>query len=526
MSEVARFFFVEKVARFARRLGVEAFGLCALLVLTLGQVHAVESRKIEKMIEATLPEVERQAAALEKQKILDEGKQLYDRFCFHCHGRNGQGNGLASHYLFPAPRDLSRGIFKFHSTQSSSLPLDQDLARTIRLGVPGTIMPAWGKVLGEEDILSLVAFIKTFSERFEREIPDYPIDVGQEPPYDPISFSLGKKLYRQLRCHRCHGDEGERTGALEKNWNDIWGNTSFVFDLRRPELYKSGASSDDMYRMMMAGIGGTPMNSYDYLSADERWHLIHYLQSRFYPQTSLSPQADDVLVSVPIPGPIGHTLKDSLWEHAPILQVQLDSVQARERPIRSLTVQSVHDGHRIAFRLQWKDPVPDGASRVSSHYLDGAAIQFALQSAEVYEGPFFGMGERKKPVNLWHWKADSTQKIYDPPVNEDYDLTVQTVFAHSLLNPFTESPVEELNAWGFGALSVQSMENQQVSGRGFWKDGMWTVLLFREFKTPSKQDVQFSRQDPVLLAFAVWDGTSHDKNSNKMVSFWKTLTLK
>ena len=86
--------------------------------------------------------------------------------------------------------------------------------------------------------------------------------------------------------------------------------------------------------------------------------------------------------------------------------------------------------------------------------------------------------------------------------------------------------MEELNAWGFGSLALQSMENQQVSGNGFWKDGMWTVVLVREFKTPSKQDVQFSGPDPVLLAFAVWDGASRDKNANKMVSFWKTLTLK
>ena len=147
-----------------RTWGVGAVGLCVLLILTSGQVHAVESRKVEKMIDATRPDVERQAAAREKQKILDEGKRLYNRFCFHCHGRNGRGDGLASRYLFPAPRDLSRGIFKSHSAQSNSRPLDEDLSRTIRRGVPGTVMPAWGKVLGEEDIQSLVSYIKTDSK--------------------------------------------------------------------------------------------------------------------------------------------------------------------------------------------------------------------------------------------------------------------------------------------------------------------------------------------------------------------------
>jgi len=519
-------FCVKNVTGFALRFRVGAVGLCVFLILNSGQVHAVESRKVEKMIEATMPEEERQAAARKRQKVIDEGMRLYHRFCLHCHGRNGRGDGLASRYLFPAPRDLSRGIFKSHSARSNSRPLDEDLSRTIRRGVPGTVMPAWGKVLGEEDIQSLVSYIKTFSERSERLIPDYQIKVDLEPPFDPISISLGKKLYRQLRCSRCHGDEGEHTGPLEKHLKDSWGNTSFVFDLRRPELYKIGASNDDMFRMLMAGVDGTRMNPYNYLSTDELWHLIHYLQSKFSKQAPLSSEADDILVSVPIGGPAGLSLEESVWDQAPALSVQLDSVQVRRRPIQSMTVQSVHNGQRIAFRLRWHDPVPDGASGDSHTYLDGAAIQFALQSTKVHNGPFFGMGERKKPVNLWHWKADATQKIDGAPGKRDPNSPVQNTFAHSSLNPFSESPVEELNAWGFGSLTVQSMENQQVSGKGYWKDGMWTVVLVREFKTQSNQDVQFNGSDPVLLAFAVWDGTSRDKNANKMVSFWKTLTFK
>ena len=519
-------FFIKKKADFVRFFIFATIGFFVPFIFNWDPLEAVESRKVEKMIEATMTEEERQASVKNKQKALDDGKRLYNRFCFHCHGRRGRGDGSASHYLFPAPRDLSRGIFKFHSTQSNGLPLDEDLSRTIRRGVPGTVMPAWEKVLQEKEIQSLVAYIKTFSKRFEQEIPDYQIEVDLEPPFDPLSVSLGKDLYRQLRCSRCHGKEGERTGPLEKNLDDIWGNTSFVFDLRRNELYKTGASGDDMYRMLMAGINGTQMNSYDYLNADERWHLIHYLQSQFLGQVGPSNPAQEILVSVPVAMPVGLNLDDGVWENVPVLQVSLDSVRARKRPIHSMTVQSVHHGQSIAFRLQWKDPVPDGAAKNSNFYLDGAAIQFALQSAKAYDGPFFGMGEGKKPVNLWHWRADSNQEIAGHPVKTVEDSSVKKALFHSSLNPFNESPVEELNAEGFGTLTVQSMENQQVSGNGTWKDGMWTVVLIRDFKTFSKRDVQFAESKPVLLAFAVWDGSSKDKNANKMVSFWKTLNIK
>jgi DMSO reductase family type II enzyme heme b subunit len=350
--------------------------------------------------------------------------------------------------------------------------------------------------------------------------------VDLEPPFDQVSVSLGKGLYSQLRCSRCHGKKGERAGPLEKNLKDIWGNASFVFDLRRPELYKTGASSDDMYRMLMTGIGGTQMNSYDYLSSEERWHLVHFLQSKFPSQAPSSPQTDDVLLSVPVSGPVGLAIEDSVWEQAPVLNVLLNSIKARERPIHSMTAQSVHDGQRIVFRLQWQDPVPDGAADVSSFYLDGAAIQFALPTAQVNARPFFGMGEQDKPVNLWHWKADANQKVYGSVMKKDRAPSAQKMFAHTSLNPFNESPVEELNAWGFGSLKVQPMENQQVSGKGSWKDGMWTVILIREFTTWSDQDIQFSGLRTVSLAFAVWDGSSRDRNANKMVSFWKTLALK
>ena len=93
------------------------------------------------------------------------------------------------------------------------------------------------------------------------------------------------------------------------------------------------------------------------------------------------------------------------------------------------------------------------------------------------------------------------------------------------MNPFNESSVEEINSKGIGTLTVQPLVEQQLEGEGYWENGRWNVVFLRRLKAESKWDVDFKNKDRILLAFAVWDGNKKDMNSNKMVSFWKTLSL-
>ena len=122
---------------------------CLLFFTGIAAVNlawAVDSRKVEKMIEDSLPENEQALSAEKRKQLLKSGETIYRKFCVHCHGPQGRGDGAATPYLSPQPRDLRSGIFKFHSTQNNALPVDEDLARTIRQGVPGTAMPPWGRV--------------------------------------------------------------------------------------------------------------------------------------------------------------------------------------------------------------------------------------------------------------------------------------------------------------------------------------------------------------------------------------------
>ncbi|MEK9628207.1 MAG: ethylbenzene dehydrogenase-related protein [Nitrospinota bacterium] len=481
-----------------------------LFFVFLVPVFADESKTIERLIELTEP---RGHAAQEKEARLNAGEKAYLQFCVHCHGGQGQGDGKASGYLRPLPRDLSLGIFKFRSTPSNAIPRDEDLYQTIKKGVPGTAMPAWGEVLTEETLASLVEYIKNFSSRFEIETPDFKMPVGLEPPYENRSIEKGRILYKELRCGRCHGESGERSGRLENKLTDAWGNPSVVYDLKQPWLYKAGSSSEEICHTLVTGMDGTPMSAYDYVPAGDLWHLVHFLKSQQSGEKIPSAQMSQKLISHPTSKKFNLSPEDSVWNEVESVPVKLRSLQsAIERP-SIVHAQSLHNSKQIAFRLKWKDESPETAQSGGGFYMDAAALQFS--SMANFDSIYYGMGENQKSVNIWHWKADSFQEGHGQ-INSGKKVSV---------NPFSEKSVEEMNASGFGTLTVQSLEDQQLVGEGAWKDGWWTVVFLRNLKTESPFDIQFLKPRNILIAFALWNGKQKEKNANKKVSFWQQLVI-
>ena len=104
---------------------------------------------------------------------LEIGREIYQESCWFCHGEDGDGDGPISPYLFPRPRDFTMGSYKLRTTQSGELPLDEDLFRTITLGIDGTAMPGWEPHLTEEERWQVINYIKGFaSDLFEDEFFD------------------------------------------------------------------------------------------------------------------------------------------------------------------------------------------------------------------------------------------------------------------------------------------------------------------------------------------------------------------
>jgi DMSO reductase family type II enzyme heme b subunit len=84
--------------------------------------------------------------------------------------------------------------------------------------------------------------------------------------------------------------------------------------------------------------------------------------------------------------------------------------------------------------------------------------------------------------------------------------------------------VLESNAAGFGTLTLQSPDNQHVTGLGVWSGNRWRVVMVRKFDTNDDGDVAFNRTS-IPFAAAVWDGSAADRNGTKLVTGWHTLTI-
>ncbi len=214
------------------------------------------------------------------------GRMLYGRACKTCHGVTGNGYGPAAKYLDPLPRNLARGVFKFRTTQSGALPTDEDLERTIRVGVPGTDMPAFGEVFSKADRMALVAYIKTFSNKFGDPVfalePEDLVKIPEKraKPTSDKTIALGRKVYEKMDCAKCHGPTGRGDGpAAKAGLKDDWGRPIKAYNFTRG-IYKSGRREADLYRTFTTGLNGTPMPSFgDLLSDEERWALADYIRS-------------------------------------------------------------------------------------------------------------------------------------------------------------------------------------------------------------------------------------------------------
>src|ERR1051326_2737819 len=143
------------------------------------------------------------------------GKALYTRYCVFCHGAYGDGQGESAPYLDPKPRDFTKAVFKCRSTPSGSLPLDSDLYDTISRGVHSSGMPSW-KPLTKQQRADLVAYIKSFSSRFEEEKSGVAVQIPAEPPNSAESAQHGEELFQNMNCVQCHGKDGRGDGPSAK----------------------------------------------------------------------------------------------------------------------------------------------------------------------------------------------------------------------------------------------------------------------------------------------------------------------
>ena len=210
----------------------------------------------------------------------ESGKKLYAKYCSQCHGDKGDGEGYAAPHLHPRPRNFTTGKFKIRTTPNGALPTHQDLVNIIRHGMPYTSMPAWPG-LSDQQVADLAYFITTFSPDFSnKENVPKPVEFPSAPSTSNESIELGKKLYVDTGCVRCHGTLGRGDGPSAPTLKDDWGYSIRAADLAQSWTFRGGSSREDIFRTMSTGLNGTPMPSFsDSLTPEQRWAITDFIVS-------------------------------------------------------------------------------------------------------------------------------------------------------------------------------------------------------------------------------------------------------
>jgi mono/diheme cytochrome c family protein len=207
------------------------------------------------------------------------GKQLYYRYCWGCHGFRGDGSGENGPYLNILPRNFVAGTFKCRSTPTGTLPTDQDLFNSLVRGFNNSNMPSW-ITLTDQNRADLVAFIKTLSPRWKSEKPGELINVPAEPALTLESIKHGSELFQKLECWKCHGQEGRGDGPSASTLTDSNDQPIRPYNFAAGSRFKCGTANQDLYKIFMTGLDGTPMPSFaDVIKPADAWDLVHYLRT-------------------------------------------------------------------------------------------------------------------------------------------------------------------------------------------------------------------------------------------------------
>jgi mono/diheme cytochrome c family protein len=209
----------------------------------------------------------------------DAGKMEYQRYCVGCHGPAGDGNGENAQWIDPKPRDFTSAVFKCRSTPSGTLPTDEDLYNSVGRGFVTTNMPRWAP-LTEQVRANLVAYIKTFSPRWKSQRAGTPLPIPPEPAPSIASIRHGRELFQNMECWKCHGPEGHGDGPSASTLTDSKDNPIRPYNFSTGSRFKCGTTNQDLYRIFMTGLDGTPMPSFaDNLKPSDAWDLVHFLRT-------------------------------------------------------------------------------------------------------------------------------------------------------------------------------------------------------------------------------------------------------
>ena len=225
--------------------------------------------------------------------------------------------------------------------------------------MPYTSMPAWPN-LSDQEVSDLAYFITTFSPDFSNpEKASKPVPLPSAPRATNESIELGKKLYEETGCVKCHGTLGRGDGPSAPTLKDDWGHPIRPADLAQSWTFRGGSSREDIFRTMSTGLNGTPMPGFldDALAPEQRWAITDFIVSL---SGTNGPGYSNLVIAKHVPEKIDLAKGAASFASAPVARFPIvgqimEPGRAFHPPATSVTVQAIYDADSIALLVRWHD---------------------------------------------------------------------------------------------------------------------------------------------------------------------------
>jgi len=191
----------------------------------------------------------------------------YKALCLRCHGDKGDGLGPIAQHLDPSPRDFTKDAFM------NSKP-EARLLASVRQGVAGTSMPAWGKFLTEDQAKGLLTYIHATFTKEARQ----PLKARTLPAHNPVAMSIESAARGEAtfvnRCAGCHGRKGDGKGP---NSLDILPKPRNL----RNKWFVDSVDDQRLFESILYGVQGTAMPPWmdNGLTTEEVGDLVNFIRN-------------------------------------------------------------------------------------------------------------------------------------------------------------------------------------------------------------------------------------------------------
>jgi mono/diheme cytochrome c family protein len=476
-----------------------------------------------------------QAPDLGTETQRESGKKLYGRYCSQCHGESGDGEGYATPHLSPKPRNFTTGKYKIRTTPTGALPTHQDLVNIIRRGMPYTSMPAW-PTLTDQEVSDLAYFVASFSPEFAKaeNIPK-PVSFPSAPKVTKESVELGKKLYEETGCVKCHGTLGRGDGASAPTLKDDWGNPIRPADLAQSWTFRGGSTREDIYRAMSTGLNGTPMPGFgdDALKPEQKWAITDFIDS--LSGTNGQPGYSSLLVAKHVQDPIDLAKGAANFASAPVARFPIvgqimEPGRSFHPPATSAMVQAVYDGESIAFLVRWHDMSADKTGK------NGPSLPVPIEEEEAAPAAAAAAPEPGAAADPF---AEPSAAAAAAPVSEFSDavaIQIPSAVPTSARKPyfifgdgqnsvdlwfFDLAKPAPLQFTGKGSADIAANDTGEVTGAASYDQGEWSVIFKRPVRPAA--GAKFTPGEFLPIAISVWDGLSRERGNRRGLTLWNSI---